>query len=313
MFVVIFGGLLLTATFTDLQISTVLTNGVLAKDSYLTNSFFGAVFETVGSVPVYLLLSFCAEILFWYVCRIWKKGFLKDFVALVCLGLAEYALYFFFNESVGYVLQHAGVDSFGQEPMVTGVCLFFSFLMVAVSTAAVGRFSNESLKNLTRFVVAALLIVVVSELIVGLLKSPVGRMRYRAMNTAGGRSIGGFSNFTRWYVVNGQKYSKDEMLTLFGSSDACRSFPSGHTCAAGMSYCAILLIDALGIKSKKCRAALWILPIVYTGIVAVSRIMVGAHFFSDVLVGGTVPFFFTIVFREIFFCKNSHLKAVFSK
>ena len=48
-----------------------------------------------------------------------------------------------------------------------------------------------------------------------------------------------------------------------------------------MSYGLIMLADSLGIKSKGKRAALWICPILFTGIVAVSRIVVGAHFFSD--------------------------------
>ena len=92
------------------------------------------------------------------------------------------------------------------------------------------------------------------------------------MNTAGGASIGGFANFTRWYVRNGQM-DKAQMMTLFGTTDACKSFPSGHTCAAGMSYGLIMLADSLGIKSKGKRAALWICPILFTGIVAVSRMV----------------------------------------
>lgn len=147
---------------------------------------------------------------------------------------------------------------------------------------------------------------------VAIVKIPFGRMRYRAMNTAGGASIGGFANFTRWYVRNGQM-DKAQMMTLFGTTDACKSFPSGHTCAAGMSYGLIMLADSLGIKSKGKRAALWICPILFTGIVAVSRIVVGAHFFSDVLMGGTISFLSVMLFREIFILKGANLKAVFAK
>ena len=57
----------------------------------------------------------------------------------------------------------------------------------------------------------------------------------------------------------------------------------------------------------------YMLIITYTGMVAVSRIIVGAHFFSDVLMGGTIAFVSMIIFREIFICKGSNVKAMFGK
>ena len=51
----------------------------------------------------------------------------------------------------------------------------------------------------------------------------------------------------------------------------------------------------------------------FTGIVAVSRMVVGAHFFSDVLMGGTISFLSVMLFREIFILKGANLKAVFAK
>ena len=65
--------------------------------------------------------------------------------------------------------------------------------------------------------------VILANAVVAIVKIPFGRMRYRAMNTAGGASIGGFANFTRWYVRNGQM-DKAQMMTLFGTTDACKSF-----------------------------------------------------------------------------------------
>ena len=55
--------------------------------------------------------------------------------------------------------------------------------------------------------------VILANAVVAIVKIPFGRMRYRAMNTAGGASIGGFANFTRWYVRNGQM-DKAQMMTL---------------------------------------------------------------------------------------------------
>jgi membrane-associated phospholipid phosphatase len=143
--------------------------------------------------------------------------------------------------------------------------------------------------------------------LVNVIKGPVGRPRYRAMNMTSAQQIGGFKNYKRWYEFSGQP-DKNFLKWYYGSTDACKSFPSGHTCSAGMSYGLIMLIDALKIKDKKKKIALWVCPIVYTGIVAVSRIMVGAHFFSDVLVGGTIAFIVMLLVREIFICKGAHFK-----
>lgn len=313
LFVLIFGGLLLTATFTDLRVSHLLTGGVLPKNKYLASDFFGVTFESVGSLPVYLLLAFCGLLLFWYMRRVHKKGALADVSQLVFLGTSVAAYFAFFKETLGYISQHLGVSSVKKEPYMIGTALFLAMLLTVFSALSLRSVQLETLTKLLKFVMVSILVVICSEILVNLLKTPMGRMRYRAMNSENGEKLGGFKNFTKWYVANGQIYTKAEQNAMFGASDAFKSFPSGHTCAAGMSYCAILLIDALGIRDKKKKALLWIAPIVYTGIVAVSRIMVGAHFFSDVLVGGTIPFVFMILFREIILCKNAHLKALFDK
>ena len=58
LFILIFGGLLLTATFTDLQVSKILTAHALEPGKYLSNDAFGVAFEAVGSTPVYMILAF---------------------------------------------------------------------------------------------------------------------------------------------------------------------------------------------------------------------------------------------------------------
>ena len=124
--------------------------------------------------------------------------------------------------------------------------------------------------------------------------------------------MGGFDNFTRWYVMTGNNDVFDSKA-LFGYSDGFKSFPSGHTCAAGMVYAFIMLIDVLDIKKTWQKACIWGGTVVATMLVAVSRIVVGAHFFSDVLMGGTLAFVSMIIAREIFIFKGAHLKAVFGK
>ena len=58
LFILIFGALLLIATFFDLQISRFLTKGILAEGQYDTNNTFGAFFEIIGDSPVEIMLAF---------------------------------------------------------------------------------------------------------------------------------------------------------------------------------------------------------------------------------------------------------------
>ena len=249
LFVVLFGGLLLTATFTDLQVSDILTRHALASHSYYTNDPFGATFESVGSAPVYFMLAFSIQILFWGVRRFWKKRPIKDIVEVIGVIAGTAAYYAFLSETVGYLLQHLNAESYKGSAFLSGIALFLAALFMLFGTLAVKNFSDESIKKLIIFAFAMICTVILANAVVAIVKIPFGRMRYRAMNTAGGASIGGFANFTRWYVRNGQM-DKAQMMTLFGTTDACKSFPSGHTCAAGMSYGLIMLADSLGIKSK---------------------------------------------------------------
>lgn len=301
LFVVVFAALLITATFTDLQVSKILTSGVLPEGQYYAQDFFGVMFECVGSSPVYLIMAFAFQIWFWYSRRFIKKHPLSEVLCALCAILSVVADYICVNDSVGYVFEHFGAE---KESFLTGISIFYAVIITVVSLFAVRNFSDDSIKKLCRFAFAVVAVVALANATVNLVKIPMGRMRFRAMNT-----IGDFSKFTRWYVPNGQM-DKDLMRQLFGTTDACKSFPSGHTCAAGMSYCLLMLIDVLDIKSKRKKAALWIGTIAFTGIVAVSRIMVGAHFFSDVLMGGTIAFVSMVIFREIIIRKGATVKSL---
>ena len=66
LFVVIFAGLLVAATFTDLEVSHILTDKALPDGAYLADDFFGVFFEIIGSAAIYVVIAICACILFWF-------------------------------------------------------------------------------------------------------------------------------------------------------------------------------------------------------------------------------------------------------
>lgn len=303
LFVLIFGGLLVTATFTDLRVSEILTKNVLPAGQYYATDFFGVAFECIGTCPELIVSAVCAAMLTLYFARFCKPGAVRSL--LVCLGGAgTVGLYAWeYNDLFDYICRHFDVS--GDRPaFVWGIVGFLALLSAALTLFAVNGFSDESLKKLLKFSVVTMASIIVAVLIVQGLKIPFGRMRYRSMNV-----IGDTSGYTPWYVAGGQP-DKEWMRATFGTSDAFKSFPSGHTRAAAATFYLVTLAEVIGVKSKVKKALLWCFAVVFTGAVALSRIMVGAHFFSDVLMGGTIGFLVAMLSREIFFCGGAHVKSL---
>ncbi|MBR3438442.1 MAG: phosphatase PAP2 family protein [Clostridia bacterium] len=307
LFAVCFAGLLITATFTDLRVSQILTKGTLAPGKFLADGLFGVVFECIGTTAPYVVGVFCLEIVFVYVLRFMKNPAGRFTLCFLLEAGAFAAYYVLALDILNYNFRHYGLEGTPKPAFMRVELAFVAALLVVLVTFAVNSLSDESIRRLLRVAFAAFLAIAVSSLTVEYLKHPFGRTRYRAMNYAGD-----FSYFTRWYVLNGQP-DKEWMKETFSSTDACKSFPSGHTQSAALIFCIVMLKDAFGITSKKIKALLWGLSILWTGLVALSRIMVGAHFFSDVLVGGTIGFLSVMLAREIFVCRGSHLKALSGK
>lgn len=326
LFVVVFAGLLVTATFTDLEVSHLLTKGTLEDGAYLADGVFGVFFEIVGSSGIYVLIGACATICFWFFIKVYNKKPWNVIFAVICAVAGTVAFWLMFSDIFSYVIEHilkdtvvTGGNEYARYELIHSMEDNVAFIAVEIllglaveglTMLSMKSLSADTLKKLTKFVLASAVMTAVANLLVMVIKEPVGRMRYRAMNSEVGQIMGGFENFTKWFVStdNNKVYNSKE---LFGYSDAFKSFPSGHTCAAGMVYALIMLIDVLEVKKTWHKVSIWVTTILATGLVAISRIMVGAHFFSDVLVGGTLAFVSMIIAREIFISKGAHVKAMF--
>lgn len=311
-FVLIFGGLLAISTYKDLEISRFLTRNTLAGHTYTTNSsVFGIVVETIGCSPVFLLAGFALHIIFWYGLRI-KKGALGITVAVVSALISVADYYVLTSDTYGYLKGHLS-DTIKEaiSDYITIICGLLAVILTLIGTMAVKKLSDGQLKKLFRFAVACLIIAAVPTILIDyIIKEPVGRIRFRAMNMYPDNPEYGFAAFAKWYEINGQWLSKETMRELFHTTDALMSFPSGHTAGAGTSFGIVMLIDALNIRSKKAKAILWTCPVFITCCVALGRMLVGAHFLSDVLFGGAISFVTMIITREICICKGSNVKAL---
>lgn len=334
LFIVIFTALVLIASFLDLQISQLLTKGTLEKGEYFANDFFGVFLECVGCIPIYLMIAFALCVLFWSGLKLLRKrnNALGIALAVVC-GIGVVAVcWYTVKDIMGYVFEHTaywsqveslsaneGLHKFEHSAVMFCIEAVIGALIAVPSVFATKLLSEETLKKLLRFIFATAIALLVANVLIMIIKDPVGRMRFRAINSELGSGLidaHQVQGYTPWYISNGQP--DDAILNsferIYGVSDAFKSFPSGHTCSAGTVYALIMIPDLFELKNKKAaKLACWIAPIVYTALVAISRIMVGAHYMSDVTFGGTIVFVCVILLREIVVLKGRNFFSIFPK
>jgi len=340
LFLIVFVALILVATFYDYKVSETLTKDALVDGEYIATDFFGVMLEIFGTSPIYILIACCVAIIFWWSIKVFDKKPWNKIIACVLAVAGIVAWGFFIKDIIAYTLEHsaafAGLDNdleatiyeYRHSAAIRGVEVLVAIVLQILTLFAFKNIKEETLKKLFWYVVACAVACIVANLIMAILKGPMGRMRFRAINSDEGQALlnsglitgrcdDGVLGFTRWYRIN--KQPSDDIINAIvnqypGAKDAFKSYPSGHTSAAGMTYALILLPDVVNFKHKKAaKAFCWIFPIVFTGLVAISRIMVGAHFMSDVTFGGTLSFTAMILAREIFINKGSHFFALFPK
>lgn len=328
-FVVVFLTIFLVGTFLDFQVSEFLTKGVLPEGQYLANDFFGVMLECIGSTPIYFVIAFAACVLFWASVKLLSKKhkpLAYVLASLLAIGVAA-AFWYALKDTMGYVFEHAiarsGYDYFNEldklehSAALYGIEAVFGAIMATLAIFATKHFNEETLKKLLKFVLVTAVALAVANLLIMIIKDPVGRMRYRAIKSPLGEALiesHRVKGYTPWYVANGQpKEAVSAFVDTYFVEDAFKSFPSGHTCAAGSVYCIMLLPDIFEFKKDKVKTGLcWGLPVLLVALVAISRIMVGAHYLTDVTMGGTIAFLCVMISREIFICKGSHFKVLFA-
>ena len=335
-FLALFAALLTVASLYDLQISEALTKGSLKEGEYYSSNQFALLFEVLGDSVVYLAGGIASLII---VCTAIKmqdgEGFLffkqlkgaaykiiKWALIVVFSAFAVYEFYEFIHDIFKYTDRYLYAALIGSDVKFSldsgylmAVQIILALAFAGLIFALLVKVKKEDIFKLLKVAVLILIVEALYLVLVGAIKTPIGRMRYRTMN-----ALGDFSYYTPWYKINGARHvgisgsighgDSGQSGLLFGASDTCKSFPSGHTYCAATSFVLVCLPDLFEkFKKKWVKVLCWTVPAVYTLTVAVCRIVVGAHFLSDVLVGGTLSFAMIIIIREVLVLNCVHIKA----
>lgn len=272
------------------------------KALYNTSSLYGQYFANIGELPLFLFAQFACVILLYQTFFENKKkniAYKMFFIILTYIACFVTILYFWrrfvpkdFDYKYAYILTIAIIQTF--------FCI------------SLGKFfSKHTMNKLLWFALFIIVVLAVSNILVQIMKALWARQRFRTM-TSGNPSAPALLNelcpdykgFTPWYRINvfsKPTYRNNEYMHAFLSADkdAFKSFPSGHTVAAASTFSLIILPDMFE-KIKKFKLVCWLVPIVYTILVGISRIVIAAHYLSDILFGGYLGFISAIFARILF-------------
>lgn len=336
LFIAVFGALLAVASVYDLQISRFMTKGTLLDGEYYANDGFALFFEVVGFSTFYLSGAIASVICVAAALKMRDGEFPiikqlkgKPFQAvkwIIILGFSAFGVYETYcvvHEAFKYpekyiqdALQGTGLSFTLNGGYLIAVQAVFSVILSALVLALFLRADREILFKLVKIAVILFCVELLYLATVDAIKTPVGRMRYRTMN-----ALSDFSYYTPWYVVNGARNATlvgiipsggtpSADILIGAATDTCKSFPSGHTYGAAMTFALVCLPDLFErFKKPWIKAVCWAVPSVYTVTVATCRIVVGAHYFSDVLVGGTLAFALIMIIREALILRCAHFKT----
>ena len=229
-------------------------------------SAFGRIFELLGVLVAPALAVFAgASLAVWAITE--KSAVHRKFM-IVCgaVGILAGAVY------CGFIF--AKISAFAV--LIYTICcllLICGYVRFLLHTNAEMRW------RLMRVSVVYLVYIVVLLIGVSILKLCWGRIRFRQLSD--------FSDFSPWFLPQG--------ITGYVS------FPSGHTANAAAFYAITLFVPY--IKHKAGKVLCYLIPIIWIIVMAASRVVVGAHYASDVLFGAAISIVLFYWVRHIVFSK----------
>lgn len=247
-------------SFYDYQISSAVFN---------PNSKIGILLASYGQLPAMLSLAIGGTLLI----RIADKNKRITYVLTIIGGALLNAL-----AMMGITMD----PLLYMKSMPWFMSLVIAIALVMIADLFVCQLSDGAEKgNMKRLAILLITAVFAELIIINIVKIPWGRPRMRLL------AINSEATFQPWWVIGS---TMKEHLTAIGvAAEEFKSFPSGHS---GNAACALLfsVFPLVFPKLKGKGKSFFIAGLIFTILVAASRIVMGAHFLSDVTIGISISF-----------------------
>ena len=249
----------------------------LSNAMYQPSNVFAKVMESGGIFPPFLFVAAMFTVLFYLVREEDRFSSVKRILTAAGVVLAYVFYGFMATERIFSSLLFRLLTGVGTAAVLSPLT-FLVFRGKARST----------LKRLAIFLIFASMVSVISALLVNVMKFFWGRPRFREMMYEGDYDL---LAFTPWYKING--------FSLHGH----HSFPSGHTASAANLLALCALPEVFSEAEGHHKTVAFVVAI-YIFAMAYSRIVLGAHFLSDVTGGFLIGFITYAIARYLYFDKS---------
>ena len=174
-------------------------------------------------------------------------------------------------------------------PVIAGISIVFLPLLLWSGFNLAKKTKD---KNLVQKITCLLILLALAYASLQILKSNFPRPRYRLV-VQGYENIG----FRPWYMPLGDttKFIKDMGI----DKGEFRSFPSGHSI---LSMCMVMILQSLTWFSEKLKDKRIILAVsgaAFSMIIIFTRLILGAHYLTEVSAGAIIVSFLTIIYTLI--------------
>ncbi len=245
----------------------------ISKSLINQSSLFANIFNMFGEIPAFLGMLLALVLL--YGGRRKDVLSLNIIISLLCIPLIFAFSYALIAVPINYAYEH----SISGTPSFLKILSIVLSIVLAIALIYISEKKGEEFKKYRKHA-WLLLVLIFSEIFaVNIIKCIWARPRMR--------SITNISQFKHWYEISG--WTNDNEL---------KSFPSGHAANAFVGLAYTIFIPYL--KSIKIKTYL-IIAITWGVLVSLSRVIIGAHFLSDVLVASYITIYLFIFWEKVFF------------
>ncbi len=270
-------------SFFDLNISKTIAD---------TSNIFGITVSTIGPTIGFAFLAMMGGGFIAFALKGKYHLFLKIFfyiMATLCLGAS---IYFSGKE-------YFEINGFNM-PEITWVG-YLIVLLPECGALVGGYYLFKDCENNNMWIILCIVCAVILLTLVGgvtLLKNIMHRPRYRLISNPD-LTI----SFHNWWEP--LKEYKDLISQYNLSKDDFKSFPSGHASEASIPLVIITFLPLANRKYSKYQLPIYIVSFAFLLLIMFVRILVGAHFLSDVSMGAALMILFTFIANEIVIkCKS---------
>ena len=237
-----------------------------------SSNAFGKFFAKYGELPAYSSLAFICIVLF----NASDFGSTREKLGKLCAGVGY---------GLGCVLlfvRYSEYWTFLEKDKRTVYAAVAGLIFLALTLPLSARLlPKAAMKKFRPFVIYLLLGVLCTAVSTEVLKQIWGRIRFRDLENA--------ADFTAWYLP--QFFTDNQ------------SFPSGHASGAA-SLLALAALPDLYPQLKKAEPLLFVLGAGYAFLVGFTRMLVGAHYLSDITAGILLAFCFFTLWRRVYLAKK---------